>query len=252
VGQRQALVGIAITMAGLAACGASLRGQLDMGVIEEGLATRAGNEFPGATVGTVTCPESREHREGDQFTCTVVIDGQDVEYEIVQVDDHGEVDPERAADVVPVEVREFEAVVARFVRQNESVDVAATCGEDRRWIFLTGPARIDCRVDYGDLIRGVEIDVDAAGIANGVAFTQARLDLPTVNDRVVQQLIGPLGGAFLLACPETFSVEGAVVALDPGAAFDCAAYRELVEIATIRVTVRDVQGLLSAEVKGSP
>lgn len=232
-----------------AACGASLRGQLDMEVIEHELAAEAAHTFVGAVVGDATCPESREYRLDDRFTCTVVVDGQLVEYEIHQTTDDGEVEPRFSDAIVPVETREFEALAARFVRQNEAVEVAASCGAEH-WLFLTGPRRVDCRVDYGDLERGVALAVDGEGVVGQIQFTQARLDLPTVNDRVVQQLIGPLGGGFLLACPATFPDEGTIGAFDPGDAFDCTAYRELVEIATIHVTVRDVSGALDAAITG--
>jgi hypothetical protein len=232
----------------LSACGLGGAATLSGSEVEKSITDSAGATLEGATVSKATCPESREVEPGDEFVCTVVIDGQEVPFRVVQ--DEGGYSYDVDGKVLAQDLTEYEDAAAAFVLQNEGVDVAADCGgaEHRTWLFVAAKTTVDCEVDYGDLQRGLRVDVARDGTVRNIVFTEARLDLGVVNDRVGQQLIGRLGGPFVLVCEDTFADETEAIALAPGEKFECVAVRNLAEVGTVRVEVKNVSGKLEATI----
>ncbi len=242
-------VAAAVAVVAAGACSTSLTGRLDMTKIERSIREAASTgEFEGAAVTVVDCPDEREYDAGDEFTCTATIDGQAIDFVVTQIDGNGGVTFELAEGIVPVRLDEYEAVAVAFVRQNESAEATARCGDGAvRFAFIDGPTDIACVADYGGFARGVAVHVDAAGVVDDVQFSQARLDSATAGERAVPQLVDALGGPFLLSCPDTFADDSTFVAFDPGDTFDCDALRDLAVVARVRITVDDVEGALTAE-----
>lgn len=233
------------------------RGNLDMTLVETAIREDVTAQFTGAVLESVECPKQREAKQGDSFQCIAIVDGQRVPFEVIQdvgtdtTKDYepGYVDIELGA-VNPRRIASFERAVASFVLQNEGVDVSADCGgpKNYEWLFIGKARPLDCVVDYGGLERGVRVAVGQLGGVRTIAFTQARLELGVVTDRVSQQLITELGGPFALDCTPTFADVSTSLALDPGARFECTAVRDLVPVARLAVTVVDTAGRLRAEV----
>lgn len=244
-------VGASTVALGFAVAGCSSGGGavIDASRLERSIIESTEQALEGATISRAECPDDRAVKAGDEFTCTLVIDGQDVVFRVVQ-DNDGDPDFDVDGNVLAQDITQYERAAAAFVLQNEGVDVAADCrGDDgHRWLFVSGRTDLDCMVDYGDLRRGVRVGVARNGKVRHVAFTEARLDLGVVTARVSQQLIGALGGPFVLACPDTFADETVATALPPGATFECTAVRNLGSVGTVRVEVVDVNGRLRAEV----
>lgn len=250
--------GVAITCAALVGgCALVGQGSLDMTLVEGAIRDDVVANFDGVVVDRVDCPAQRPAKRGDSFQCTALVDGQVVPFEIIQdvgTDStekyrSGHVDIE-LGPVNPRRVASFERAAAAFVLENEGVDVAADCGgpKDYQWLFIAKARPLDCVVDYGGLERGVRVSIGPLAGVRTIAFTQARLELGVVTDRVSQQLITELGGPFALDCSPTFADVTTSLALDPGARFECTAVRELVPVARLAITVVDINGRLRAEV----
>lgn len=248
-GRRTRVAGVVAAIVATGACSASLTGRLDMTKIERSIREAASTgEFEGAEVAAVECPEERAYEADDEFTCTATIDGQAIDFVVTQIDGKGGVTYELAEGIVPVQLDEYEAVAVAFVRQNESADATARCGDGgKRFTFVDGPTEIICSAEYGGFARGVSVRVAATGVVEEVQFSQARLDTATAGERAVPQLVDELGGPFLLSCPDTFADDSTFVAFDPGDTFDCDALRDLAVVARVRITVDDVSGGLTAE-----
>jgi Domain of unknown function (DUF4333) len=241
-----AAVAVAATLV-FGACGGA-ESRVDVDALEQLIESKGADQLEGADVGEAVCPDEPDVDVGESFTCTLTVDAQQLNFSVTR--EASEYVFEVAEGVVAQSVVEVEDAVATFVLQNESVDVAAECGDGaQRWLFVSAPTKVTCSADYGSFARGLEVTLRRNGEVRNIRWTEAKLDLGVVNDRVGQQLIGQLGG-FFLSCPETLVDESATTALPPGAKFECTAIRvgELTEIATVEVEVRDVDGTLKARV----
>lgn len=242
-----AAVTIGFLAIGLGACGGA-DSKIDVAALEEQISSMGATQLEGAEVGDAACPDEPDVDVGESFTCTLTVDSQPLEFTVTR--EESEYTFEVAKGIVAQSVVEVEDAVAAFVLQNESVDVAAACGDGtQRWLFVSAPTKVPCSADYGSFARALEVTLRRNGDVRNIRWTEAKLDLGVVNDRVGQQLIGQLGG-FFLTCPGTLEDETATTALPPGATFECTAIRvgELTEIATVEVEVRDVDGTLKARV----
>ncbi len=234
------------TLVTLSACGGSDAG-VDVDALERLIESTGAEQLEGADVGSAVCPDQPDVEVGESFSCTLDVDGQTLAFTVTRSE--SEYDFEVADGVVAQSVVEIEDAVAAFVLQNESVDVVAACGEGAPWLLVSAPTKVACSADFGAFARSIEVTLRRNGEVRNIRWTEAKLDLGIVNERVAQQLIGRLGG-FFLTCPETLPDETAITALPPGATFRCTAIRvgELTEIATVEVEVRDVEGKLAARV----
>jgi hypothetical protein len=246
--RRCVAAGFLVAAAGIGALGACGSGgtSVDAEAIGDLLIERSEPGLPGAEFGEAECPGDLSVDEGDTFVCTLVIDGQSVDYRVTRTDSG--YDFALDGKVLAQPVSGYEDAAAAFVLANEGVDVAADCGE-RAWVFVSERTSIDCTVDYGDLPRGVEVGIARNGEVRNVVFTQARLDLAVVTTRVSQQLIDELGGPFVVTCDPPLVDETGAGSFDPGATFACTAIRSFAEVGTIDVEVVDVNGKLRATLR---
>jgi hypothetical protein len=254
---RWLVVGSMLTALGAtSACSSSGTSTLDGSAVEREIIDSTESELDGAAVSKATCPASRPVERGDTFTCTLLIDGQEVKVRVTQdvkapkTYERGSYFYELDGKVLAQEISQYEDAAAAFVLQNEGVDVAIDCGgtDGRRWLFVAGKTSLDCMVDYGDLSRGLRVGVARNGKVRNMVFTQARLDRGVVNERASQQLIAQLGGPFVLSCPDTFANDSVNVAFDPGATFECTAVRNLGDVGRVRIEVLDVNGRITASI----
>ena len=230
----------------VAAAGCSGDGAtFDVEALEVEIAANGSADLEGAVVGDAVCPDDVDVEVGGSFECTLTIDGQDVQFTVTRKSKRYSFRP--TTRVSPLPVTDLEQAAAAFVLQNEGLDVAADCGSaERTYLLVSEKTATVCSVDYGGFARALEIEVGRDAEIRDIRWTEAKLDYGVVADRVVQQLVGPLGGTFFLSCPATFADETATAALAPGSTFSCVAVRNFNEIATIEVTVDDVEGAVTA------
>ncbi len=228
-------------------CGGDGGSTLDVEALEAEIAANGSADLEGAVVGDAVCPDDADIDVGGSFECTLTIDGQDVPFTVTRKPKQYSFRPTKRVSTLPV--TNLEASAAAFVLQNEGLDVSANCGsEQRTYLIVTAKTTATCSVDYGGFTRALEVVVARDAKIRDIRWTEAKLDYGVVADRVVQQLVGPLGGTFFLSCPATFADDTATAALTPGSTFSCVAVRNFAEIATIEVTVDDVEGAVTARV----
>ncbi len=229
----------------VASCSGGANGTIDAAAIESEITAFVATKLSGAVVSNATCPESQQVKVDDVFECTLVIDDQEVAFAITQTDSGYDYD--LAGGVLTQRVIDYERKVASFVLTGEAVDVAVDCGgpSKRNWVFVTEPTSVGCVIDYGDLTRGLRVNIAATAEVDGIEYTQARLDLGAVTSLANGQLADDIG-SFVLDCNPPFEDDSATLVLDPGATFECVAVRDLLAVGELKITILDGDGNIIA------
>lgn len=120
--------------------------QLDLERAERTITENLQTEYVGFEVDRVTCPDDVTIEAGSQFTCTTMIEGQELEILVTQDDDEGNVSFEKAQAAIPVGTAE-EFIVNEFRQQGTAV--TTTCG-DREVVVVDPGSTIECAVTTDD------------------------------------------------------------------------------------------------------
>ncbi|MEZ5169350.1 MAG: DUF4333 domain-containing protein [Acidimicrobiia bacterium] len=121
---------------------------LDLDKAEETMTENLQGNNPGVSVERVTCPNDVVVEKGGQFTCSTVIDGQDLEITVTQTDDQGKVDFSFSDAVVPVD--DIESFLVEEYRK-QGTRAVAFCAEEGQQVLVTPKgSTIECLVQIPD------------------------------------------------------------------------------------------------------
>jgi hypothetical protein len=140
------LLAFAIALGVAAGCGGSGAEDLDLARARAGVRGYVERFYGGEVdIGKATCPERVVVEEGDTFTCTVSIEGQDFAVGLRQKDDDGNVEMKLLEAVISNEkAAEF---VAGYAERRGTPAASVTCGSGPVSVRLPGE-RITCAVTF--------------------------------------------------------------------------------------------------------
>ena len=159
------VAGAVVALGGLGAGAFLLFGGSTLDTEEaEGQISAQVQEQTGVAPDSVDCPSGVDVAEGTTSTCTVTLQGQDLDYTITQLDDEGNVS--FTSDAVYVPVADVEALLAEaFADQDLQVEAGCDAGE-RTVLIAADGLSIPCTVvnveDSSDT-ADVTALIDAAG-----------------------------------------------------------------------------------------
>lgn len=159
-------VAAALVLTLLAACGGSDAGaarvpRVDRKEVEALLVQRAKERYPAFRVGAAACPSGVEAREGDEFTCTVEVEGQTARFTVSVAEVLG---TRARYEIRPFDVIVDVAGVAAFVRSRLEPDwrnATVDCGQSKVKIAAIGAA-IECTAFNGSTTRYIQAVVEDA------------------------------------------------------------------------------------------
>ena len=143
------IAGAALCASLLSACSGSISvgnaRALDSTKLEKAIRKEVEAKLP-IRIGTVSCPNEVKIAEGDVFACLVEIDNQQLEIEVTQTDDDGNVDFEAVEAVLDVgQATDF---VEDYATKQAGRATSANCGESR--VLILEPGRtFMCNVTDG-------------------------------------------------------------------------------------------------------
>jgi hypothetical protein len=137
----------------LAAAGCGGGADLDLATVQREILVRTEATYgTDGEVGAVTCPERVEQAEGNDFVCTIEVEGEELAVRVQQLDDDETVRLSKLQSVIPTSdaveyVTSFGARTGRPVRE-------VSCG--RKTLLVRAPGeRIVCEVEFADGTREV-------------------------------------------------------------------------------------------------
>lgn len=116
-----AAVASVLSLSALAGCTRNL----DMEAVKTSVRDMVTQQI-GANVKSVTCPDSREIKAGDSFSCKVEIDHGATDVQVTQKDDAGNIDMKTTRTVL--KVGDLEKLIAAQIQQNSGLEATVDCG----------------------------------------------------------------------------------------------------------------------------
>ncbi len=158
-GSHQQIAALLLSAAVLGACSGSVSigssDTLDTAKLEKAIRKEVDDKLP-IRIGAVTCPDDIKIDEGEIFSCQVVIDDQELEIEVEQTDDAGNVDFHAVEAVLDIDqASEF---VENYATDQLGTAASANCGEGR--VLILEPGRtFQCNVSDGNDVTTATVTV---------------------------------------------------------------------------------------------
>jgi Domain of unknown function (DUF4333) len=143
----------AVAATALSACSAA---SIDTAKVEKAIEAK----FDPFSVSSVTCPEDVKPVKGGSFTCSATVEGADIEMQVTQDDDKGNVTFAPKGELL--DVAKISETVKSGIKEQLGFDVTVDCGTSKLLLKQTGDT-FTCSTTDGVDTRDVSIIVGTGG-----------------------------------------------------------------------------------------
>ncbi len=149
----QSLILATVAVTALGACSAA---SIDAAKLEKAIEAK----FDPYAVSAVTCPEDVKPAKGGTFTCSATVEGTDIEMQVTQDDDKGNVSFAPNGELL--DVAKISDTVKSGIKEQLGFDVTVDCGTSKLLLKQTGDI-FTCSTTDGVDTRDVAITVGTGG-----------------------------------------------------------------------------------------